>query len=326
MRLRLKTGFLLVLLLQLAIAGCSTGSSDRGYESAPQPSSPSSGAATAGGNASQGRAAVEGEIRDVSLTQADASQAAPVPAERKIIRNAALIIESDAPAEGQRRIASLAEQRGGFVVNSESRHQGGDGAGGGYEIVTMEVRVPYAQFDAVIGEIRGVGSAVVDEKITGQDVTEEYIDIEARARTQRALEAQLLELLKRAGGVPDALEVQRALATVRTEIERLEGRRRFLENQSSLSTIKVTLRPAGVLAGAGTRGLSHGLKQAFSNGIDVALSITLGLLQIIIALIPVFLLIVLPLVLLLRLLLRRRRRNAPPLAPPAPAPAPPPVG
>jgi len=319
MRLRLKTGFLLVLLLQLSLAGCSAGSSDRGYESAPQTTTPSSGASTtSGGNASQGRAGAEAEIREVSLSQADASQAAPVPSERKIIRNAALLIESDAPAEGQRRIASLAEQRGGFVVTSESRHQGGDGgAGGGYEVVTMEVRVPAAHFDAVLGEIRGVGSAVVDEKITGQDVTEEYIDLEARARTQRALEAQLLELLKRAGGVSDALEVQRALATVRTEIERLEGRRRFLENQSSLSTIKVTLRPAGVLAGASTRGFFQGLKRAFSNGIDVALSITLGLIQVFIALVPVFLLVVLPIVLLFRLLLRRRRRNAPP--PPADA-------
>ena len=322
--MRLKTGFLLMLLLQLALAGCGGGSSsDRGAEPAPQPDSPSSGTlTTGGGNASQGRAGAEAEIRDVSLSQADASQAAPVPTERKIIRNAALTIESDAPADGQRRIASIAEQRGGFVVTSESRQQGGGDGAGVYEVVTMEVRVPAAQFDAILGEIRGVGSAVVDEKITGQDVTEEYIDLEARARTQRALEAQLLELLKRAGGVSDALEVQRALATVRTEIERLEGRRRFLENKSSLSTIRVTLRPSGVLTGASTRGFFHGLKRAFSNGIDIALSITLGLIQVIIALIPVFLLVVVPIVLLFRFLLRRRRRNAPPM----PATPPPPVG
>ncbi|HEX7174977.1 MAG TPA: DUF4349 domain-containing protein [Pyrinomonadaceae bacterium] len=319
--MRLKTALSSVLIL-LALAGCSR--SEGGANSASRPAAPDSGAlTTSGGKAerSSAGATAEAEIRDVSLSQADASQAASVPTERKIIRNAALTIESDAPAEGQRRIASIAEQRGGFVVTSESRHQDGDGERG-YEVVTMEVRIPFAQFDAVLGEIRGVGSAVVDEKITGQDVTEEYIDLEARARTQRAFEAQLLELLKRAGGVTEALEVQRALATVRTEIERLEGRRRFLENQSSLSTIKVTLRPAGVLAGASTRGFFPGLKRAFANGIDVALSITLGLIQVIIALIPVFLLIVLPLMLLFRFSMRRRRRNAPP----PPTAAAPPVG
>ena len=73
-------------------------------------------------------------------------------------------------------------------------------------------------------------------------MTEEYIDLEARLRAQRALEAQFLEIMKTANKVSDALEVQRELANVRSEIERVEGRRRFLENQSSLSTIKVVLQ------------------------------------------------------------------------------------
>ncbi len=75
-------------------------------------------------------------------------------------------------------------------------------------------------------------------------MTEEYIDLEARIRTQQALEAQFLEIMKGAKEVSDALQVQRELANVRTEIERVEGRRRFLESQTSLSTIKVTLEPA----------------------------------------------------------------------------------
>jgi hypothetical protein len=247
-------------------------------------------------------------FKNVSLTQADAAQTVPAVVERKIIRNATLTIELDSPAEGQRRIASIAEARGGFVVTSESRQQYNDG-GRPFEIITLEIRVPAAQFDAARDEIRGTGSRVTAEKITGQDVTEEYIDLEARIRTQKALEGQFLEIMKGASKVSDALEVQRELANVRTEIERLEGRRRFLENQTSLSTIKVTLQPHAPLVNASASGFFYSIGRAFGDGIDIAASITLALIKIILALIPVFLLIVLPLALLLRFALRRLRRS-----------------
>ncbi|HVF28013.1 MAG TPA: DUF4349 domain-containing protein, partial [Pyrinomonadaceae bacterium] len=111
-----------------------------------------------------------------SLNQAEASQNVAAVSHRKIIRNATLSIEIDAPANGQRRIASIAEARGGFVVTSESQQQGGaSGESKSYEVVTIEVRVPAAEFDAVVNEIRAVGGRVKEEKITGQDVTEEYI-------------------------------------------------------------------------------------------------------------------------------------------------------
>jgi hypothetical protein len=65
-------------------------------------------------------------------------------------------------------------------------------------------------------------------KTTGQDVTEEYIDLEARLRSKKALEAQFLEIMKQAHKISDALEVQSQIADVRADIERIEGRRRFL--------------------------------------------------------------------------------------------------
>ncbi len=170
------------------------------------------------------------------------------------------------------------------------------------------MRVPAAEFDAVVSEIHAVGGRVKEEKITGQDVTEEYIDLEARLRTKKALEAQFIEIMKSARKVSDALEVQSEMAEVRTEIERLEGRRRFLENQSSLSTIKITLQPPAPLISANTSGFLHSLRQAFGEGLDVAAAITLGLIRVAIALIPVLLLILLPIALAVRLLRRRSRR------------------
>jgi len=303
---------LLLLALALAGFGCSTGSSNDAAGIAGEQSGATS-APPAGQSAPTGNAAgdvARPAFQTVSLSQADAAQNAPAAVERKIIRNATLTVEADAPSEAMRKIASIAEGRGGFVVTSEARQQGGGEGGQPFEVVTVELRVPAAQFDAVVGEIRAAGSRVVAEKLTGQDVTEEYIDLEARIRTQRALEAQFLEIMKGARGVADALQVQRELANVRTEIERVEGRRRFLENQTTLSTIKVTLQPPAPFVNAS--GFGYGLRDAFGDGLGAAATIMLGLVRVFLALIPVALFILLPLFLLARYAVRRARRRAPP--------------
>jgi hypothetical protein len=87
---------------------------------------------------------------------------------------------------------------------------------------------------------------VIVESVKGEDVTEEFIDIEARLKTQKALEAQFLEIMKRSNSVEDALNVQTEIARVRGEIEKIEGRKRFLESQASLSTIKIKLQTPAV--------------------------------------------------------------------------------
>jgi hypothetical protein len=245
-------------------------------------------------------------MENVSLTDAQASQKNPTTTERKIIRNAELTLETDAPAEGQRKVAAIAEAHGGFVVTSDARQRQTDEESKPEMVVTVVARVPAAQFNAALDEIRAVGSRVQQEKITGQDVTEEYIDLEARIRSKQALEAQFLEIMKQARTVSDALEVQRQLSDVRAEIERLEGRRRFLENQSSMSTFTVTLQPSAPLVN--TSGFLYKVKRAFGSGLDIAAAITLFLIQLIIAMSPIVVLIFLPIILLLRYLLRRWRR------------------
>jgi hypothetical protein len=227
---------------------------------------------------------------NVSLTQADAANAASQAIERKIIRNANLTIEVASPTESQRKIFSAAESHGGFVVTSEMTQQTSEDKSKPEMSVNLVVRVPALQFDQVMEEIRGVANRVVQEKRTGQDVTEEFIDLEARIKNQKALEIQFLEIMKRAGKVEDALEVQRQIADVRTEIEKLEGRKRFLENQASLSTINVTLQTPTQIVNA--VGFGHDVRSAFAEGVDVALAIVLFLIRAIIALLPILVLIV----------------------------------
>ncbi|MGH9755712.1 MAG: DUF4349 domain-containing protein [Blastocatellia bacterium] len=227
---------------------------------------------------------------EVSLDSAGAAQAFV----RKIIQNAEMTIETDTPNEGQRKIGVIAEKHGGFVVISESKRNEAASQNVASTVVNVVVRVPAQKFQATLDEIRAVGGRIMHDRSSGQDVTEEYIDLEARIRTKKALEAQFLEIMKQARKISDAMEVQTQLADVRTEIERLEGRRRFLENQSALSTIDITLRTPTPVVAAATRGFFYELKTALGDGVTVGADIFLGIIRFVIVMIPVTLFILLP--------------------------------
>jgi Domain of unknown function (DUF4349) len=269
-----------------------------------QPST--AGKSTAPAQPNREQTAEQTSVPKLSTVTANQSDSSPVEVNRKIIRNAEITLESTDPEEGLRKIASIAEARGGFVVTSEVKQEG-SAASGAAKTATVVARVPAAQFEAAIEEIRKAGSRILHEKRTGQDVTEEFIDLEARIRTKRALEAQFLEIMKQAQKVSEALEVQRQLADVRTEIEQLEGRRRFLENQSSLSTITVKIEPPVSIVAATPGGFFSEAKRAVSDGLEIAVAITLGFISFALALLPILLFIVLPLVLLARFLMRRNK-------------------
>lgn len=241
---------------------------------------------------------------DVSLDEADKSKAQTVPTERKIIRNADLQLEASSPEEAQQKVTAIAESKGGFVV--ESTQSSSNSKVTTRDIVTMTVRVPAAKFNESLDEIRKVSNRVIVETISGQDVTEEFVDIEARLKAKKALEAQFIEIMKQSKTVADALQVQRELANVRGEIEQIEGRLRFLENQTSLSTIKIRLQSPTAYA-ANPKGFFYQLGEAISSGFDFALNFILWLVTFIIAILPFVIFVVLPIYLLLRYFWRRIR-------------------
>jgi uncharacterized protein DUF4349 len=241
------------------------------------------------------------EGQQVELDSAGAAQAYM----RKVIQNAEMTIETDKPSEGQQKIGVIAEKHGGFVVVSESKRNDAASQNVASTLVNVVVRVPAQKFQTALDEIRAVGGRILHEKSSGQDVTEEYIDLEARIRTKKALEAQFLEIMKQARKISDAMEVQTQLAEVRTEIERLEGRRRFLENQSALSTINITLHTPTQVVAAATRGFVYDLKAAFGDGVETGAGIFLGIIQFVIVMIPVMLFIVIPALLVFKWLRKR---------------------
>lgn len=287
--------------LMIPFAGCSSSknlSRDATTAEVPRPSvsNVASGKIAASAN-SKSMSSIAGPVEvpeSVAQQGSQHSAGAEQSVERKVIQNAEMIIETDTPEEGQRKIAAITNKYSGFVVISESKQNEAMSHNVASTFVNIVVRVPVRQFEAAKAEIRGVGGRILHEKTSGQDVTEEYIDLEARIRTKRALETQFLEIMKQARKISDALEVQTQLAEVRTEIERLEGRRRFLENQSALSTINITLHTPTPVVAAATRGFLYDLKTAFGEGVAVGTDIFLGIIRFVIVMIPVTLFILAP--------------------------------
>jgi len=244
----------------------------------------------------------------VSLRDADNSEATTAATDRKIVRNADLTMEVASTNEAQHRVSSIAEAHGGFVVNSESKQrESADPAQRTVDFKVM-VRIPADQYGVALDEIKKLASNVLEEKSTGQDVTEEFIDLEARIKTQKALETQFLEIMQRANKIEDALEVQRQIAEVRTEIEKLEGRKRFLENRSSLATITVNIQAPRPIIATTPTGFGHSVREAISDSIELGSGLFLFFVRALILMVPLLIFVVLPFALLIRYAVRRVRR------------------
>jgi hypothetical protein len=298
MKLTILTASLLALTLGAACYRAGSNRDAAAESQAPAREEPAFSNQRAANNPAALPAAEKAPDKPVSLDAAGKSAAAPM--ERKVIKNADLTLQTGDPEAALHKISALADAKGGFVVTSEVA-QRGDGA----KTVRVTARVPAAAFEAFLSEARAHAQRVLSEKQTGQDVTEEFIDLEARIKVQRETEARYLDFLKQAKNVEEALQVQSNLTVVRTEIERLEGRQRFLENQTSLSTINITLQPEATLAVVAPSGFWHEVKDAFRDGLNAAAAIVLFLVRAVITLIPLALLIFLPLGLVLRLVWRR---------------------
>jgi hypothetical protein len=153
-----------------------------------------------------------------------------------IIRTGNATLEVTALDSAIARARLLALRLGGFVGNASM--QGGRDQP---RMATLELKLPAARFDEAVSGLAPIGK-VENVNVAAEDVGEEYVDVSARVANGRRLEEQLVRLLaQRTGKLSDALEVERELARVREEIERYEGRMRYLRSRVSVSTLSLTL-------------------------------------------------------------------------------------
>ncbi len=175
----------------------------------------------------------------------DAYQNGDAGTERIVIRNADLTIVVVDPIQSQKNITKLAEGMDGYVVNSYSYKVTTES---GLEVpaVTITIRVPADKLGEVIekikSEVKDQKTDILNEQISGQDVTMEYTDLQSRLRNLEATHDQLMKFLEQAETTEDAMMVYNQLVSINEQIEVLKGQIKYYDESSKLSAISVNIK------------------------------------------------------------------------------------
>ena len=227
-----KLALLVPLVLALAVSACTSGSE-------------SSAGSTGGGGAAEGsvEASAGGAMpraNDRSVSSSAVPQVGP-----QVVKTATLDLGIANGSFDQKvgEAHAVADSLGGFVVESFASQGSGKRIAEG----SLVLRIPAESYESALSRLRELGKVESLEE-TGQDVSKEFVDLNARIRQLRAVEAQLLELLQRADDVPAALAVQNQLSQVQLDLEQARGRLQYLDNRVAFATISMSMHELGIIA------------------------------------------------------------------------------
>ena len=231
-----KLALLVPLVLALAVAACNSGSeSTAGSTGGGRDVAEGSVEASAGGGGSK--------ANDGSAQVSAVPQVGP-----QIVKTASLGLGiahgsfDDKVGEAH----AVADSFGGFVVQSFASQGSGNRIAEG----SLVLRIPAESYDPALSRLRGLGKVESLEE-SGQDVSKEFVDLNARIRQLRAVEAQLLQLLEQANDVPAALAVQSQLSQVQLDLEQARGRLQYLDNRVAFATISMSMHELVVVSPKG---------------------------------------------------------------------------
>lgn len=184
----------------------------------------------AGDKAEFSRAAVND-----AMTSPPAAQI-PDNVERKIIKTGNITFESRNVERSMLQIRELCEKSKGIILSESSFDRNGEK---GFDVT---VKVPSGNFDSFTGSVISSQDVrkVVNVRKEASDVTEEFVDVEARLKVKKESEIRLLELLKSAKNLSEVLEIEQKLSDLRAEIESIEGRLKYLNSQTEMSTVNIS--------------------------------------------------------------------------------------
>ena len=230
------TRILPILALSLALVACGGAAAPMSNSA---PSAAMEAAPAAPGQSSGGGATALDQGNAPANAQAPGAQQ---DVQRLVIKTADLALQVDSARDAEASLRTLVGQLGGYVVKVETS--------GTDESMSAQVvfRVPADRFDQALSGVQGLAKKVLARTVGGDDVTEEFIDLESRLKNLEATRDRLQSFLDKAENVDDALKVNQSLSDLQGQIEQLKGRKQFLERSAALSTISVTLSPLPTIA------------------------------------------------------------------------------
>lgn len=226
----------------------------------------------------------------------------PVTGDRKVIKTAYIELEIKAGGfdEILSRLTNLAEQNGGFISNTQSYSD----SEGNMTKGNITLRIPSNKYTSALEKVKDMGT-VKSSSGSGQDVTQEYVDLESRLRNYEVQEEVLLDLMAESKRVSDTLEVQRELSNVQEQIEIIKGRMQFLDDLISFSTIDVYFYEPEPITATG-----WGFLESLKNGLRGAVKVLNWLAAAILFTSPLWILAGIILLIVWRVIKARNRRRA----------------
>jgi len=223
--------------------------------------------------------------------------------QRMIIKTGSLSLETEKYDNAETKILNIVKTHGGFISNTKSSlNTSGNKSG------TIIAKVPADKFDLLVTDVSSIGK-VMNQSIQASDVTEEYVDLESRLKTQKELEQRLLKLLnEKAVKLSDVIEVEEKLASVRQKIEGIEGKMKLLRSQSDLSTLTINVYEPSMISTSSGGGFFYELGQAVRKGLSGFTGVLAVSITILIAIIPI-LIIAYVIYRVIKAILKRRIQN-----------------
>jgi Domain of unknown function (DUF4349) len=161
--------------------------------------------------------------------------------DRMIVKNAdvrLMVKDTDVAID---RATQVVGDAGGYIVSSRVWYQ--DYYGNSLKYATITVGIPVDEFERALIRLRDLAVRVVDENATGEDVTEQYVDLQSQLTNLEATRARVQEFLNDAKTIEEALRINQELANLEVQIEQIKGRMNYLSDRSSYSTITINLEP-----------------------------------------------------------------------------------
>lgn len=235
----------------------------------------------------------EGETMETAqnMEESDDGEMSDASSDRKIIRRGYVSLRVENADKAQVNIEKKVDKLSGYIVETNVYHNGDETVYG-----HMTVRIPEKHFQTFLTDIENEGTNVIERNVSGDDVTEEYVDLEARLKSKRVVEERLLTFMKEAERTEDLLQISSDLSTVQEEIEVLVGKTKYLENQVAYATVDIDLNEERiVMPGFDGKNLNtwEKTKQQFLKSINGLLSFGSGLIIFIVGNLPVIAIILL---------------------------------
>ena len=233
--------------------------------------------------------------------------------ERLVIKNADLRITVDDPEAKMDEIAELAISLGGHIVSSNT-YQTYTNNGIQVPEGNITIRVPSANLDDALDEIKDNVVEVDSENVSGEDVTDKYVDLQSRLKAKKAAEEKMLEIMQEAKTTEETLAVYTELQIIQSDIEVLTGQINYYERSAAMSSISVNVIASEKAAPIEIGGwkLGETASNAVQNLIDYLQGFTHFMINFIIFILPVLLTLFLPFYLVfigIRALVRRNRKK-----------------